>query len=96
MDNKKRKKTHKLKSKKSTKALWSDQKNGNFCPQDDKNAWITLDNLTMDFQEKKYVCTPCGFKTKNKSDFFRHKNTKKHAKKTTKKNLNFMQDTLKS
>ena len=82
MDNKKRKKTHKLKSKNSTKPLWSEQKNGNFCPQDDKNAWITLDNLTMDFQEKKYVCTPCGFKTKNKSDFFRHKKTKKHAKKT--------------
>ena len=68
-----------MKSKNSTKPLWSDQ-NGIFS-QDDKNAWITLDNLTMNFQEK--ICrTLCGFKTKNKSDFFRHKKTKKHAKKT--------------
>ena len=57
-------------------------KNGNFCPQDDKNAWITLDNLTMDFQEKNMFARHVVSKPKIKVIFLgikRPKTCKKNA-----------------
>ena len=41
-----------------------------------------MDNKTIKKREPKYFCTACGFKTENFRDLKRHKNTKKHIKKT--------------
>ncbi len=82
MDKKNPKKTPKKSAKNDPYhvSITCQKNNSSICEH--KSKWIKMDNKTIKKREPKYFCTACGFKTENFRDLKRHKNTKKHIKKT--------------